>query len=387
MGQVIIGVDPHKRSATIEIIDQRERVLGKGRFGTDRDGYQAMLAAGREHTDRVWAVEGCNGIGRHVAQRLVADGETVLDVPAKLSARARVFSTGQGRKTDPVDAHSVAVVALRTSDLRQVVVDDTTVALRLLVDRRDQLGHARTEVVSRLHHLLLELIPGGAKKFLSAQQARALLNTVRPRDVVGKTRRWLASELLHELVTIDKKIKVANQELTELVAATGSRLQQLPGIGPSGAARLIGDIADISRFTSRGHFASWNGTAPIDASSGDQNRHRLSRAGNRRINRVLHIMAVVQLRNDTEGRRYYRRKLAEGKTTMEAMRALKRRLSDVVYRQMVADAKRLATGPGGHPGATLQSSAADPNPEVGTSEKSLPGPASLQPRTPLLAVS
>jgi transposase len=110
----------------------------------------------------------------------------------------------------------------------------------------------------------------------------------------------------------------------------------LHGIGPSGAARLIGDFADISRFTSRAHFASWNGTAPIDASSGDQNRHRLSRAGNRRINRVLHIMAVVQLRNDTEGRRYYRRKLAQGKTPLEAMRALKRRLSDVIYRQMTA---------------------------------------------------
>jgi transposase len=381
VAQVIIGVDPHKRSATIEVIDQRERVLRQGRFGTDRDGYQAMLAAGRKHTDRIWAVEGCNGIGRHVAQRLVADGESVLDVPAKLSARARVFSTGQGRKTDPVDAHSVAVVALRTPGLRKVVIDDTAVALRLLVDRRDQLGRARTDVVSRLHHLLLELVPGGAKKFLSAQQARALLNTVRPRDVVGKTRRWLASELIHELVTIDKKIKVANQELTELVASTGSRLQQLRGIGPSGAARLLGDIGDISRFTSRAHFASWNGTAPLDASSGDQNRHRLSRAGNRRINRVLHIMAVVQLRNDTEGRRYYRRRIAEGKTTMEAMRALKRRLSDVVYRQMTADAKRLETGPGGHVGATLQSSAADPNPQAGTSEKSLPGPAKPQPRT------
>src|SRR3954454_21528129 len=380
MAQVIIGVDPHKRSATIEVIDQRERVLRQGRFGTDRDGYQDMLAAGRKHTDRVWAVEGCNGIGRHVAQRLVADGETVVDVPAKLSARARVFSTGQGRKTDPVDAHSVAVVALRTAGLRQVTVDDTTVALRLLVDRRDQLGRARTDVVSRLHHLLLELVPGGAKKFLSAQQARALLNTVRPRDVVGKTRRWLASELIHELVTIDKKIKIANEELTELVASTGSQLQDLHGIGPSGAARLLGGIGDISRFTSRAHFASWNGTAPLDASSGDQNRHRLSRAGNRRINRVLHIMAVVQLRNDTEARRYYRRRIAEGKTTMEAMRALKRRLSDVVYRQMTADAKRRRTGPGGHMGATLQSSAADPNPKADTSEKSLPGPAWDKPR-------
>ena len=118
----------------------------------------------------------------------------------------------------------------------------------------------------------------------------------------------------------------------------------LTGIGPSGAARLLGDIGDIARFPSRAHFASWNGTAPIDASSGDQNRHRLSRAGNRRINRALHIMAIVQLRRDTEGRRYYRRRLAEGKTPMEAIRALTRRLSDVVYRQMVADAKQLGTG-------------------------------------------
>ena len=156
------------------------------------------------------------------------------------------------------------------------------------------------------------------------------------------------------------------------------------GIGPSGAARLLGDVGDIRRFASRAHFASWNGTAPIDASSGDNNRHRLSRAGNRRINRALHIMAIVQLRHDTEGRRYYRRRLAEGKPPLEALRALKRRLSDVVYRQMLADAKRLETGPGGHAGATLTSSAADLNPEIDTSEKSLSGPAKTQPKTPIM---
>ena len=385
MAAVIIGMDPHKRSATIEVINDSEQVLDKGRFGTDRDGYLAMLKAGRRHKDRIWAVEGCNGIGRHIAQRLVADGETVLDVPAKLSARARVFDTGQGRKTDPVDAHSVAVAALRAKGLRQVVVDDAAVALRLLVDRRDGLGRARTETISRLHHLLLELVPGGAKKFLSAPQARALLNTVRPRDIVGRTRRQLASELIAELTIIDKKIKTANAQLTELVEATGSRLQELNGIGPSGAARLIGDVGDIGRFASRAHFASWNGTAPIDASSGDQKRHRLSRAGNRRINRALHIMAVVQLRHDTEGRAYYRRKLAAGKTPMEAMRALKRRLSDIVYKRMVNDAAAVAAGPGGHLGATVQSSATDPIPMIGTSDKSLPGPAKPQPKTPLLA--
>jgi transposase len=385
MAHVIIGMDPHKRSATIEVINDREKVLAQGRFGTETDGYQTMLALGRQYPDRLWAVEGCNGIGRHIAQRLVADGETVVDVPAKLSARARVFATGQGRKTDPVDAHSVAVVALRTEGLRQVAVDDAAVALRLLVDRRDHLGRTRTETVSRLHHLLLELVPGGAKKFLSALQARALLNTVRPRDIVGRTRRQLASELITELASIDKKIKSANAQLTDLVEATGSNLLGQTGIGPSGAARLIGDVGDIHRFASRGHFASWNGTAPIDASSGEQQRHRLSRAGNRRINRVLHIMAVVQLRHDTEGRAYYRRKVAAGKTTMEAMRALKRRLSDLVYKQMIKDAQTARTGPGGQTGATLQSSAASSIPTAGTSEQSLPGPATDQPKTPLLA--
>jgi transposase len=271
---------------------------------------------------------------------------------------------------------------LRTKGLRPVVVDDAAVALRLLVDRRDALGRSRTDLLNRIHKLLLELLPGGAKRFLSAAQARALLATVRPRDLVGGTRRRLAAELITELVQVDKKIKAANQELTELVQATGSSLQELTGIGPSGAARLLGDIGDVARFASRGHFASWNGTAPLDASSGDQQRHRLSRAGNRRINRVLHIMAVVQLRRDTPGRAYYRRKLAAGKTPMEAMRALKRRLSDVVYRQMVRDATTAAqTGPGGHAGATPQSSAADPNPKVNTSEQSLPGPTDHNPRT------
>jgi transposase len=256
--------------------------------------------------------------------------------------------------------------------------------VKVLVDRRDELGRARTETLSRPHQLLLELVPGGAKQFLSAPQARALLNAVRPRDIVGRTRRQLASELITEVAVIDKKIKSANVQLTELIASTGSTLQQLNGIGPSGAARLLGDIGDVSRFASRDHFASWNGTAPLDASSGDHRRYRLSRAGNRRINRVLHIMAIVQLRNDTEGRAYYRRKLAAGKSPMEAMRALKRRLSNVVYQRMATDAQRVRTGPRGHTGATLQSSAASSIPTAGTSDKPHPGPARTHSKTPLL---
>ena len=379
MSRVVIGMDPHKRSATIEAINGQETVLAQGRFGTDTNGYQQMLAAGRAFTDRVWAVEGCYGIGRHIAQRLVADGEPVVDVPAKLSARVRVFDTGQGRKTDPVDAHSVAVAGLRSRGLRSVTPDDVTVVVRLLVDRRDELGRARTDIVSRIHQLLMQLIPGGAKKFLTRGQASYLLRTASvPDNIVARTRHDLARELIEELTAIDAKIRAADKQLRQLVTEHGSTLTELHGIGPSGAARLIGDIADIRRFHTPAHFASWNGTAPLEASSGDQRRHRLSRAGNRRINRVLHTMAVVQLRRDTPGRAYYRRRHAQGKTTMEALRALKRHLSDVIYKRMLHDATscgHAGTGPGGHTGATLQSSADDPIPTAASSDKSQPGPA------------
>lgn len=385
---VIIGMDPHKRSATIEIVDEHGRIVAAGRYGTDKAGYAEMVKTGHGFRERVWAIEGCNGIGKHIAHRLVHDGETVLDVPAKLSAQVRVFATGNGRKTDPVDAHSVAMAALHAPNLRRVEVDPDLVVLGMLADRRDELGRARTETINRLHRLLLELFPGGAKKFLSATQARALIATIKPRDLLGKTRRRLTVELIRELETTDRKIKAADKELRQLVADRGSTLTDLHGIGPSSAARLLADAGDVHRFRDRDRFASWNGTAPLDASSGDQQRHRLSRAGNRRINRVLHIMAVVQLRNPTEGRAYFDAKKAAGKTSMEAMRALKRRLSNVVYARMVADQKRRETaGPGGQSGTTLQSSVTGLTPDTGPSDKPQPGPATTHASPALPAVS
>ncbi|MFE3055450.1 transposase [Nocardia sp. NPDC059239] len=201
---VIIGMDPHKRSATIEIIDPTGTALATGRCGTDNTGYTEMLTTAQRYPDRVWAIEGCDGIGRHIAHRLVRDGETVIDVPAKLSAQVRVFATGNGGKTDPVDAHSVALAALRSPDLHRVQADSELIASGMLADRRDEFGRARTDTVNRGHRLLLELLPGGAKKFLTAMQARKLVATVRPRDPAGNLRRRQAVELISEREAIDR---------------------------------------------------------------------------------------------------------------------------------------------------------------------------------------
>jgi transposase len=380
MEQVIIGVDPHKLSATIEVVDQREQLLGSGRFTTDRAGYDAMRGYAKTWPDRVWAVEGANGVGRPLAQRLLEAGEQVVDVPAKLAARVRLFDTGHNRKTDARDAHSIAIVAVRTTTLRVLALDEELEALRMLCDRREALTRRRVQTVDRLQALLGELLPGQAKRDLTTGQAKAMLATVRPRDIAGKTRRRIAAEELAELVAVEAKIKKSTAELKAIVIARGSRLMDIHGVGPIVAARVLADVGDVSRFADRNRFASWTGTAPLDASSGEQNRHRLSRAGNRRMNHMIHIAAISQIRLDTDGRVYYRRKRAEGKKSLEAIRCLKRRISDAIYRQLLADAEQAAdrdpsAGPGGHCGATQESSAVDLPPHIDTSDQPLPGPA------------
>jgi transposase len=221
--------------------------------------------------------------------------------------------------------------------------------------------------------------PGRSPRQLQPARAQTPARTRIPRRVRAKPRYVCACATSSDLERACQRKKAADKELSAALKAADTTLTSLQGIGPSGAARLLVEVADITRFPDRGHFASWNGTAPIDASSGDHVRHRLSRAGNRQINRVLHIMAVVQLRHPTKGRAYYDRKAAAGKTPVEAVRALKRRLSDVVFRQMMAGARAARTGPGGHEGAATDSSAAGSDPSAGISDKSLPGPATSDP--------
>jgi transposase len=335
--QVIIGMDPHKASNTIAVLARDETLLTRRRFANSDDGFVEMLAAVAEYPDRVWAVEGANGVGRSIAQRLVGFDETVVDVPAKLATRVRVYSTGHGTKTDNTDAVAIARAAIHSTHLRLVQPDDATVAMKLLSDRRHELVGLRTQAACRLHRLLRELIPGGAPVQLTAEHALELVSDLRPDDPAGKMRLEIALEHIEDIMRLDRKIDDCNRRVVAEVKASGTTLTRVYGIGPINAAVILGEVGDVSRFPSRDHFASYTGTAPIAASSGEHQRHRLNRAGNRTMNHALHIAAITQIRRDTPGRVLYRRKLAEGKSHKEALRCLKRRISDAVWRQLQTD--------------------------------------------------
>ncbi len=239
-GRVVIGVDPAKRTHAMAVLDEDEELLAALQVTNDSAGYRAMLALAKRWKDRVWAIEGAGGVGVQLAQRLVADGETVVDVPPKLSTRARIFDRGHGRKNDPADATTTAVVALRTKGLRQVVPDDEMVALRLMSERRRDLVRTRTATVNHLHQLLMELIPAGSDRKLTAAKAKALLATIRPRDVAGRTRRQLAVDLVEDVVALDRKLKDLDKRLKDAVAETGTSLLQIKGVGVTTAAMILG---------------------------------------------------------------------------------------------------------------------------------------------------
>jgi len=331
---VLIAVDPHKSSHTAYAVDEAGRYQGSVRVEATQ---LAELSewAGR-WPERRWAVEGAHGLGHGLAQWLVASGETVVDVPARLVRRVREL--GGDDKTDEKDARAVAEAALRGHGLQAVYADDERVVLRLLTDRRDDLTQERTRVANRLHRLLRELVPGGAPRRFSLRTVRALVAGVAAVSAADVERLRQAQELLGELERLDGQLRENLRRVEAAVRADGTRLTELPGVGPVVAARLLGHCGRIERFPSAAHFASYSGTAPLAASSGDLVRHRLSRRGDRKLNAALHVVAVTQMRlSQTAGYAYYWRRRSEGKTSREALRCLKRRLADVVYRCMRAD--------------------------------------------------
>ena len=341
---ITIGIDPHKSSLTAVALDHTGHQLGARRFPLNAGTLRALLGWAVDWPQRQIAVEGAHGLGRGIAQQLTATGEHVLDVPATLAARVRLLTTGGGRKTDTHDAHAVAQVAQHQQQrLRVVVAEDQTVILRLLSERRDDLTAERTRLLNRLHQLLRELIPGGADLHLTADKAAALLRGVRPATATDACRRDLARDLLADLRRLDRRLADNETQLRDALAATRSGLPEIHGLGVITAAKILGLVGDVTRFPSSGHFASYSGTAPLDASSGQRVRHRLNTGGNRQLNATLHTIAVCQARDPGPGRIYYLRKLAENKTPNEARRALKRRLANVIYRQLLQDQRRSAS--------------------------------------------
>jgi transposase len=334
---VLIGVDPHKGSHTAVVVDVDEREVARVTVAADRRQLEALLAFAAPFAERRWAIESARGLGSLLARQLLDAGEDVVDVPATLAARVRLLGSGRGSKNDPNDALSTAIAALRDRQLRVVGSDGHAEVCRLLADRHQDLTALRTQAVCRLHALLAALVPGGISKRLSASNASVFLRRVHPATPAEAERKRLAVELVADVRRLDQAIKAVKARTVTAVQESGSSVTDVYGVGPIVAALLIGHSGDIRRFPTAGHYASYNGSAPIEASSGPRIRHRLNPRGNRQLNHALHLAAVTQLRRPCPGRDYYDRKIAEGKSPKEARRALKRRISDAVYRQLRAD--------------------------------------------------
>jgi transposase len=334
---VIIGVDPHKRSHTAAVVDGQQ-VLDQIRVPATRTGIQQLQRWASEWPERRWAIENAYGLGRPLSQVLLDADETVLDVPPALSRRVRLLSGRSGRKTDVADAISTARAAAGPGVRLISQADSVYEALRLLGDRRQDLVARRTQCFNRLHVLLADLLPGQVRRGISSDEAAALLRQVRAPTGANRTRRELARDVLAEVRTVERAISEVERQLESMIVASGTSLLKLNGVGTVVAATLLGHIGDIRRFPTAGHFAAYCGVAPLEASSGDVVRHRLSRLGDRQLNAALYVMALTQAGSHPLGRAYYQRKQAEGHSKAEALRCLKRRLADVIDRCLRRDA-------------------------------------------------
>jgi transposase len=380
---IIIGVDPHKQMHVASAVEPAtNRQVAVLEIEASLAGYRRLLKWAGAFRERRWAVENAHGLGRHLAQWLLARGEVVEDVPSTATARVRELSRGRRRKNDVIDAAAAASVAALQGDANPAVAEDITTVLGLLDERRSNVTTQRTRLVNQLHAVFRDLVPGGAPIHLTAAIASRLLAGIRPAGPVEAARKQLARDLVAEIRQADQRLKVLTAQIAEAVAATGSHLIEVDGVGPVLAGRLLARTRRASRFPTAATFASYAGVAPCEVSSAERIRHRLPRGGDRQLNLALHIVALTQIRMPgSSGRAYCDTKIAAGKTHNEAMRCLKRRLADHIWRLMIRDERQQAAGPGGHQGATVQSSAAGSTPTASSSDKSLPEPATTDSTT------
>lgn len=265
-----IGIDPHKMTHTAAVLDHTENVIDELRLVADRHQRERLLRFASRFEPRTWAIEAASGLGALLAQQLVAAGEIVVDVPPTLSARVRLLDSTRTDKTDAHDARAAAIVALRHARLRSVLAVDHSAVLRLLADRFHDLTALRTQAICRLHALLCQLTPGGAQRGLSAQRAGEILRAIRPIEAVATERKRMALELLSDVRRFDNQLLATRERIVEAVLASGTTVTDVHGIGPIGAAIIIGHTGDIARFPDAGHYARSRNSRACSPSSDQQ---------------------------------------------------------------------------------------------------------------------
>jgi transposase len=347
---IVIGVDSHKRTHTAVAVDGTGRKLAERTLPATSPGHLELVRWAARFAERTWALEDCRHLSRRLSSDLLVAGEAVVRVPPKLMAGARRSSREPG-KSDPIDALAVARAALR-EDLPVAALDGPDREVRLLVDHREDLVAERTRAENRLRWHLHELDPGSEPPTRSLNRTVVLAALARDlRDTPGTVGR-IARELVVRIRDLTASINELEHEIERLVADLAPSLLALTGCGPLTAAKLVGEAAGISRFRSRAAFARHNGSAPLPVWSGNTSRHRLSRTGNRQLNVALHRIAITQLQREGPGKTYLDHRRSEGDTKTEALRALRRRISDEVFRRMRHDEAARAT-----PRATLAAAA------------------------------
>jgi transposase len=340
---IMLGIDAHKRSHTVVAVNELGRQLGTTttKATTTAEHLDLIRWADQFGADRTWAVEDCRHLSRHLERDMLAAGERLVRVPPKLMAHARDAARTYG-KSDPIDALAVARAALREPSLPTAHLDPSSRELRLLVDHREDLIAERTRHINRLRWHLHEIDPQWDPsprclttfKHLRAAADR-LTGQIGRDSVIGR----IAADLVDRIRGLTIDINSLEAELDDRTSRSAPNLRQIHGVAGVSAAKLVGEVAAIGRFRSRHAFARHNGTAPTPVWSGNNERHRLSRAGNRQLNAAIHRIALTQARSHPDAIAYLQRRAEQGATRKEAIRSLKRRLSDIVYRAMLADAQ------------------------------------------------
>ncbi len=339
---VVLGADLHKRSHTIVVIDPSGRQLAEKTIAATDAGHLELRRWAAQWPERTWGLEDCRHLSRRLDAELVRAGEAVVRVSPKLMAGARRSGREPG-KSDPIDALAVAQAVVREPGLPVATLDGPDRQVRLLVDHREDLVGERTRHEQRLRWFLVELaVAEPAPRSLGRAVAQATLASA----LAGRTEpvARFARDLLDRIIELSSTIRALEHEIETLVRTQAPTLLALSGCGALTAAKIIGEAAGISRFRSKEAFARHNGSAPVPVWSGNVVRHRLNRGGNRQLNVALHRIAITQIRLAGPGKAYLEHRVASGDSRTEAIRALRRRLSDEVFRRLRADEAAGTTG-------------------------------------------